>query len=253
MFPEKEERMLIHEDSELETAAMCGDFDVIVPVSIYLPCGEGEPEITAYRNVWDICRKYETENFSDILDGPALGGLLCELAPVVREMGYDIDLKGSKIILEYRAERVTSAIEKYAGGADIVETGMELEGLECPLIHRPEPDGLDETDVCAVVVKSGEICACAGVNDLSDDDLYEIFVETAVPYRGHGYGTAAVAALARRLIDIGCTVGYRCAETNRASLRIAEKLGMTYTGKRFSVICYAGELKVNPPVDDGLL
>ena len=80
--------------------------------------------------------------------------------------------------------------------------------------------------------------ALAGINDIADDDAVEIFVETAKEYRRKGYGTAVVATLVRHLTKLGYSVAYNCAESNRASSAIAEKLGMTLKGRRLSVVCY---------------
>lgn len=233
--------MLIHEDHELESAAMSGDFDVIVPVSVFVP-EIGEHEIVAYNCVWDICEKYERDNRSDILNRGAIEKLFSEVAPAASQMGYSIDSKGSRVILEHRIKEPTAAIIEEAAGALIIRSAVEINGLVCPLLHHPEPDEYDETDVCAVVVKDGVICACAGVNDLADDDACEIFVETAAEYCGKGYGTAAVAALVLHLCGQGCEVAYNCAENNLASSAIARKLGMTLIGRRLSMICYAGEI-----------
>lgn len=233
--------MLIHEDWELERAAVSGDFDVIVPVSVYLPEDGGEAQITAYDAVWDICKRYEEREHGGLLTDEARRRLCDELEPTVRRLGYDIDRKGSRVILEYRLDGCEPSAEA-DGGAVIIHSKREVAGIPCLVLHRPEPDPADETDICAVVMCDGAICTVAGVNDYADDDAVEIYVETAKKYRGRGFGTAAVRALAAHLCGQGCSVAYNCAETNRASSGIAERLSMTLVGRRYSIICYAGEI-----------
>jgi len=231
--------MLIHEDPEFEAAATSGDFDIIVPVSIFVPENGDEPVFTAYNVVWDICEQYEKDHPDDLLNADAIRKLCREVVPIVNDMGYSVDLKGSRLIHDYRISGVNEQIERYAAKAEIITSETEIDGLECPLLHAPRPD---EDDVCAVVIENGVVCACAAINDFSDDDSVEINVETAVNYRGRGFGTAATAALVRYLINSGETVAYNCAESNKASSGIAEKLGMTLLGKHFNIICYAGEI-----------
>lgn len=233
--------MLIHENRELESAAMSGDFDIIVPVSVYLPENGGEAQITAYDIVWEICERY-AERGKDLLFSAETRNSLCdELTPIVEEIGYDIDRRGSRVILEYRFDECDLP-EEDDGGAVIVGSAKEIEGIPCRVLHRPDPDPDDPTDACAVVICDGAICAVAGVNDYADDEAVEIYAETAKKYRGRGFGTAAVRTLAAYLHRQGCIVAYNCAETNRASSKIAERLSMTLVGRRYSVICYAGEI-----------
>jgi RimJ/RimL family protein N-acetyltransferase len=230
-------KLLIHEDPFFEEAAMSGDFDVIVPVSIFVPANGDEQIITAYNAVWDICEEYEKKNSDDILNAKSLGELCRDIVPIVREMDYDVDLKGSRVILEYRIDSVNEAVEMYSRRSTIVRFAEEIEDLEWPLLHVPDSD---DEDPCSIVSENGVVCAFAGINDFSDDDSVEINVETALEHRGKGCGTAATAGLVKFLIEDGNTVAYNCAESNKASSAIARKLGMTLKGKRFSVVCYAG-------------
>lgn len=229
--------MLVHEDPVLEKAAMEGELCIAVPVSVYKPeCGECV--ITAYENVWDICDAHEKKYGDDILSEESVKGLFAAVAPVAEGMGYSADVKESRIIREYRArgERLPS----FDCDENVVTVGdtAEVEGLECLLLHDPEPDPDDEEDVCTVIIKDGRIVALAGINDIADDDSVEIFVETAKDFRGRGYGTAVTAALVNHLARIGYNTAFNCAESNKASSAIAEKLGMTLEGRRYSLVCY---------------
>ena len=231
--------MLLHEELEIEEAALEGGLCICVPVSVWLEEGQSEAEITAYGNVWDICEEYE-KYFSDDLFGVAAKGFLMEkIAPIVKNLGYEIDVKSFGAILEYKIAETNETVEKYSGGAMIVRSADEVKDYACPLLHKPDPDDENEAYACAVVICDGAVVAIAGVNDFFTDDTHEIFVETAKDYRGRDFGTAAVAKLTEHLTGLGLTVGYKCGEGNAASAAIAEKLGMTLSGRRMDLVCYA--------------
>lgn len=229
--------MLICEDPTLESAAMRGELCIAVPVSVYQPT-EGECEITAYGNVWDMCAEFEKMHREDIFSANAVEELIAMVTPVADSMGYEADPRESRVIREYRVSHAAPCLCEYADKAEIIGDPAELAEYECPLLHEPDPDPDDDEEVCAVVIRDGKIVALAGINDIADDDAVEIFVETAKEYRQKGYGTAVVAALVRHLTKIGYSVAYNCADTNTASSAIAEKLGMVLKGKRLSVVCY---------------
>ena len=231
--------MLIHEDKLLEDAAMKGELCIAVPVSVYLPANDDACVITAYGNVWKICMEHEAKYGCDILCESSVKELYSKISPIADEMGYEADEKESRVIEEYRISSVNEDILRHSAQAVIIHDPSDAEGFECHLLHPPCPDPEDECDVCAVVVRDGVIVSCAGVNDIADDDAVEIFVETAKDHRGLGYGKSTVSSLIRHLTNNGYAVAYNCAESNKRSSAIAEKLGMTLTGKRMSVVCYA--------------
>lgn len=231
--------MLIHEDIELERAILEDKFCVCVPVSVWLEEGNTEPEITAYNCVWDICSEYEKRFGGDPFCGDATDLLCGKIAPVMRAYGYELDSKESRVNREYRITETDEKIADIAKTAMLVRSAEQIAGIPCLCLHDPDPDYEDEAYACAVVICDGAICAVAGVNDLFTDDTHEIFVETAKEYRGRGFATAAVAALTKHLTGLGYTVGYKCGEDNKASVAVAEKVGMPLAGRRYDLLCYA--------------
>lgn len=231
--------MLLHEELEIEEAALEGGLCICVPVSVWLEEGMCEAEITAYGNVWDICEEYEKNFADDLFCAAAKDFLVGKIAPIVKNYGYEADVKSFGTVLEYRIAELNEKIGKYSVGATVIRSADEVKDYPCSLLHKPDPDDEEEAYACAVVICDGAVVALAGVNDFFTDDTHEIFVETAKEYRGRGFGTAAVAALTEHLTGIGLTVGYKCKEDNKASCAIAEKLGMTLSGKRLDLVCYA--------------
>ncbi len=233
--------MLIHEDREIEEAAVSGGLCLCVPVSVRLDAGSDEAVITAYENVWDICTEYERAYGKDPFSPAAIDFLEKNVAPVIKKCGYGCDPRDHRTVAEYTVSEVTDEISTAAEDARLVKDASEITDLPCLCLHKPETDPDDEYGVCAVVIKDGAVCAVAGVNDFFTDDTVEINVETAKDYRRKGFGSAAVAALAEYLVGLGCTVGYKCGTDNKGSVGIAEKLGMTYTGTVFDMVCCAEE------------
>ena len=230
--------MILHEDPQLEEAAVDGGLCVCVPFSVWLGSGCREPEITAYNNVWDIAVEYERLYGDDPFSADAVSWITHKVRPIAEEMGYTLDEKESGVVREYRLSEVTPEIKTLAEKARLVYTDKDIEGMICLCLHKPETDG-DEDEPCAIVECDGAICAVAGLNDYFTDDTCEIYVETAKDYRGRGFGTAAVAALSEHILSRGETVGYKCGNGNKESAAIAEKIGMTLDGCRLDLVCYS--------------
>lgn len=98
-------------------------------------------------------------------------------------------------------------------------------------------DDLDEALV-AVLGADGAIASLAGARPWRYDETFDdIAVITHPDHRGHGYGTAAVAALSRRRQRTGRTMFYNCDVDNVGSNRVAEAAGFelvfTVTGVSF--------------------
>lgn len=233
--------MIVHEDCELESAALGGELCLCVPVSVYLAADSDKAVITSYENVWDICTEYEEKYGDAPFSDEGLLFLENRVAPEIGKCGYLCDRKEHRVINEYMAAAVTKEMRKCSETAVIINSPEEIPELPCLCLHKPEVTSDDDYGVCAVVISDGFVCSVAGVNDMFTDDTAEIYVETAKGFRGRGFGKAAAASLAKYLIERGCVVGYKCAADNTASVCIAEKLGMTYTGKRFDMVCYAEE------------
>lgn len=230
--------MPIHEDPELEKAALSGAFGMIVPVSIVAPVN-GSVIITAYDCVWDICTDFERECLSDPLSDDAVGHLLSQVSKIAHELGFALDRHASSVIREYAANAENDAIRRFSADAKTVRSANDIVGFKCNLLHKPEAYDISDDFPIAVAFCDDEIVSLAAINDYSDTDAVEIHVETARDFRHRGYGRAVVAALASDLIDSGNTVSYKCFEKNVPSVHLAESLGFSLECRRLDAVCYA--------------
>lgn len=229
--------MLIHEDPELEEAAMNGILPIIVPVSVFVP-STGALTVTAYEAVWNACTVFESRFADDPLSDSAKDYLISAVKGVVGDLGYAPDPRESRVTLEYSLDRVTESIKENAENAVLVTSPDQLCSYKCRLLHKPDPDDVSENTPLSVTICGDEIASAASINDFSDTDAAEINVETAPDHRGRGFGRAAVAALSLELIRRGERVSYKCAQSNTASGRIAENLGFTLDGRRLDIVCF---------------
>ena len=150
--------MLLHEDIEMEEAALDGMLCICVPVSVWVPADGREPEITTYRNVWDICREYEKKFGGELFSKSALDWLRNSVEPVAKSMGYTPDRNESRVVREYRIAESNDRIKAYDKNAKLIRNADEVKDMECLCLHKPET-GEEDWDACAVVICDGKICA----------------------------------------------------------------------------------------------
>jgi GNAT superfamily N-acetyltransferase len=88
-----------------------------------------------------------------------------------------------------------------------------------------EHSGLgDEPQPIAGCWEAETLVAAAGYT-VWGDTLAHIDVATHPSFRGHGYGTAAVSAIAKHALAHGYVLQYRTLQANTASIAIAQALG----------------------------
>lgn len=97
-----------------------------------------------------------------------------------------------------------------------------------PLPQDPKRGALVATIVQDMAVA---LCYCARI----PDQVTHAGVETAEPFRGHGYATAAVTGWAAEVRRLGLIPLYGTTWDNLASQRIAQKLGMVLYGEDWSI------------------
>jgi hypothetical protein len=80
------------------------------------------------------------------------------------------------------------------------------------------------------------VCFCARRSEIAA----EAGVETALGYRGRGFGSRVTAAWARLILDSGRLPLYSTSWSNAASLGVARKLGLTACAADWSIYAAAG-------------
>ena len=213
---------------ESESALFQEGAPMIVPMLIWQE--DGNLRIEAYEGVREIAEEYQRRFARYPFSKKALDWLDEQLTPYCNEHGYYREVQG-----KYRWYREFLFTDE-AMDTEIQPTTIRWEG-------EPNLSGLlldlDPDWLTYVTVVDGVIVSAARVNEY-DPDLSspEITVETAVDYRGKGYGTSNALAIARALAEDGERARYVCSRYNRASAKLAEKAGFVETGRFYAFTAY---------------
>jgi GNAT superfamily N-acetyltransferase len=105
----------------------------------------------------------------------------------------------------------------------------ELAGACPPDDWTPKGFAFDGGPLFGAFGDRGELLAVAGF-ELWGDHLAHLSVVTHPAARGHGHGSAVVAAAARAALATGLVLQYRALEANLPSRGVARKLGFTPHG-----------------------
>ena len=95
------------------------------------------------------------------------------------------------------------------------------------------PDVLTQQPFMAMVVNGQAVAVCASVR--ITEVAHEAGVETLVGYRQQGYGAAVVSAWAEAVVKKGALPIYSTSIENRASQRVATRLGLSQYGSDFHI------------------
>lgn len=213
---------------ESETAFLSDGAPMIVPMLIWQQ--EKDLRIEAYEGVREVAEEFARRFARHPFSKSALDWLDEQLAPYCHRHGYYRETQG-----KYRWYReFTYSHER--GEACILPSTARWEG-------EPSLSGLlldlDPHWLTFVTVIDGVIVSAARVNEYDREvSSPEITVETAVEYRGNGYGASNVAALAGALAEDGERARYVCSRYNRGSAKLADKAGFTETGRFYAYTAY---------------
>jgi RimJ/RimL family protein N-acetyltransferase len=97
------------------------------------------------------------------------------------------------------------------------------------------PAGLLREGIVAGAVDGNRLVGIAHTSAITER-YADVGVATLEPYRGQGISTAAASLVCRAIQETGRTPVWSCGEDNRASLRVAEKVGFRQIGRRLYVI-----------------
>lgn len=107
------------------------------------------------------------------------------------------------------------------------------------------PEALLREGVVAGAVDDGCLVAIAHTSAITDH-YADVGVATLPAYRGRGISAAAASLVCRAIQETGRTPVWSCGEDNRASLRVAEKVGFIPIGRRVYVIPTGERIADNP-------
>ncbi len=204
--------------------------ELVFPLGLTLSADKGKT-VTACPEAKDAAEYLEgldeaeifTENTKSVLSG-----MLFER---FSELGYDTEIV-------FSTEFILKSRDKVARSLILPSSEPLLPENQYENLTDCQPDPLGEGLLCFGTVIDGRIVSAAAENPhFSDDGVVDIGVETAEGYEGNGYAASNVASLAYYLLDPGVFVTYIADDENRASLRVAEKVGFTPETKELRVIC----------------
>lgn len=231
--------MIRLENYELEKEVMGERLHIALPFDITVYENETTAEKRIDLLVYSFCSGIAEEFMRRFVDDPlgeeASAWLRAQIDPLME--GYetaDTDCH----YFEFRtydlpeqnsepAEYISELLPEDYSNAD---SSLELDAFE---IETDNPD-----DGMAVVRENGRIVAFAAVNDVQEDALIEINVETAVDCRRRGYGLACTVCLTRHFNNMGKGVKYICDTDNINSVCLAQKAGFTLHSTRFPLVYY---------------
>ena len=223
------------EEREFEELVINSEYDVAVPVEVFLYEDERGLEIVTYSFTQKVAREFEEKFASDPFSREARDFLYAKLTPIMDEFEYSSLQSAERSFIEFR--RDASAPRAEYPGCEIISALEGEEWDELPLDEFAlDPD--DPTDRMAAVKEDGKIVCFAGLNDEIDGDgIAEITVECDPAYRGLGYATACVVTLANYLESLGKRVKYICRDTNEASIKTAKKAGLVPYCRFMPYVC----------------
>ena len=227
---------MIHlEDGELAAFAMHNG-EIAVPMEIYLPAEATESEITVYPRFEPLARRLEKAYRGRLFTEDAVSFVLDALHAPMEAGGFEPSPDIRRTIREFSLTNAASLrTDVILPDTRLIREGEALPPLPAALTQPPEA----EDAPFALQTADGQIVACAALNDcMADEAGAEVHVECAPGWRGRGYAASCTACLAKHLLSAGETVLYRVWEQNRASLRVAEKVGFQETGCRHSFVYY---------------
>lgn len=202
---------------------------MIVPMLIWQE--NGNLKIEVYDDVREVAEEFERLFSRNPFSRAALDWIDERLTPYCNNHGYYRERYG-----KYRWYREFIFTERY-NSREIHPSTIRWEG-------EPQLSGLlldlDPSWLTYVTVEDGIIVSAARVNEYDPDSSSpEITVETAVPYRGKGYGASNVLALSRALAENGEAARYVCSRYNSASAKLAKKAGFDEIGRFYAFTAYA--------------
>ncbi len=231
---------MIRLDCDGEDFVFNNDWDLAVPIVVRKSDG-GQMYIEVYPSYEDAAREFESLFQDDPFSDGALRFIWDRIGRDMETRGYNDEKKFRDRFYYNYVIKDPSQIKR-----DVIlpQTVRLTEDSSRGLKNRTtfEIEAYIEEDIPAYIkIEGGEIVAisaknvsCSGDFDADPDCVCanEISVETAVGFRGRGYGASCAAALSAELSsNAGSYVLYESDMKNTASQRVAEKVGFFRYGR----------------------
>lgn len=226
---------VVFEDSELEEFAMDGESNVAVPFQV-TEYG-GDVTVLVYSRFSGIAEEFADKYGDCPFTKDAKDFIESALGKTMEKAGYTYENEYDHTVFNYEADSATP-LARFEIPTVFIDTDEKLSKYYLSTVRDFEIEDGDGNDVAFAVVDGDVVKSISTVNDFSDDGTVEINVETAKSDRSRGYASAVVSDMCRYLISRGERVSYRCRSTNVPSIKVAEKVGLKFTGKTFSFVCY---------------
>ncbi len=213
-----------------ESSGLIGESELLLPLGLILTT-DGDRTVTSFPETLDVAEYLDSLPEKDIFTEKTKQRLSEMLFPRLKSLGYE-----SKTV--FSTEFVLDKKEKLNKSLILPSTELLLSGYDYENLTDCEPDPFGEGLLCFGTVIDGKIISAASENPHAPEDrVIDIGVETAEGFTGCGYAASNVASLAYYLLDPGISVTYIAEDENKASLRIAEKIGFLRNLKELRIVC----------------
>ena len=207
--------MIRFEDLSVEQAALSNEAYIAIPFEIYQSAA-GKVSLTVYRSCKNVAEQFLSAYGGNPFEEEGITWASQRIAAFLADYGYQYDSQASRAILEFTAFAGTL---KKRRKNEAVALKTRDAWLKYENQTDAEPDfGNAEKGTAYAVIRDDKIISCACTNNAF-----------------YANGAAEIESLCTQ----GYKVWYKCYEDNSASVALAHKCGMQFTGKRISFVCYA--------------
>ncbi len=208
--------------------------DIAVPIELY------DDSAIVYHVAESAFLLWNTEFGTAPFSGSSKNRLINELVPIMKKYNFHPSEDIGKTLLIYIFNN-HDAPTLEESNIVILKTPQEIENCKFdPSLPNFDLVSGNYGDVVCCCLREDKAVAFSALNDYSDNEYPEIYVECAPKYRMSGYATLCVKAMARYLTTV-CNakkVSYVCESSNAASCRVAEKAGFKLIGHRIPFVFY---------------
>lgn len=224
--------MIVYEDEELERAFLENELPVAAMLSARREA-DGALSVCVMRCAADCAEEYISRFARDPMSPQAIDFLTDRAAEFFEDHGCDFDPEEVDTLREFVPDEGARAPTLTDGATLSVCDASELSRYE-NLLDADLGEG-----ICAAVTVGSQLVCAAGINDFSDSDECEIYVECAGDFRRRGYARCAVLALCERLMSHGDAVIYKTYSSNHASVALARSCGFAERAESLFLVGYS--------------